>query len=688
MKKNKISLGLVTSFIAALALTSCGDETTETVRISESSTSIVDFIGYNSSSEKIEINIDKFYSEYGNDSAGTTLFYNAVLESLIRYEYKGLSEKDQELRAYTSIEKEANDKVSAQQQVASDNAGSDGDYDAEMDKIYKSFNVSDLNGLKQHFIYELEKEALNDWYLKKNLPTLKDQYIGVDSTWSSLEQGGDQEYSSVFPYHILHVLVKLSADADDYSRAKISESEAKKLWATVRKLIDGSYSFEEVAFQESEDSSASDYGDAGIMSTQTSFVNEFKLGIYAYDALLSGVNAEDADNDEIYQAFGLDSDATVKVGTTDIDGSHSSIKEEKVVDLVEKEMVEDVKTAISGYADTDKFEGIASVPYDVFRKLGQYAEEDEANFKMDSGESVYPRNVIFNQFLNFRSPFVITNEDIESLDVDGKVSTKVHNFNSGDLKLADNFQTDIIPNFNKLDSESNKVGILTDKNNDVIIGVRSSYGIHFMVMRKSVFKGTNDVTNYTVTEDDGSKTVKPKSEVSLQDYYTVEVPGSSADYPEMSYVNWENKNDPSYYTNRADTIKNKLSGSDSGDTFDAAYDYRVYETMIEEIGEDKITWFDSSEGATVSKNIKANIAKLRANKFESNLESINSSWEDYIKQLKSQNYLRSITGALLSNKAVQTWMTANLKPTDPGYDKTTVEAARKEFQEGGEYYAK
>ena len=110
MKKSKLSIGLVTSFIGALALTSCG----ETPAVTSSDTSIVDFIGYNSEDEKLTIDIDKFYSEYGDSDEGTTLFYNAVLEALIRYEYKGLSERDTTLKAYTALTKEADEKLQAQ----------------------------------------------------------------------------------------------------------------------------------------------------------------------------------------------------------------------------------------------------------------------------------------------------------------------------------------------------------------------------------------------------------------------------------------------------------------------------------------------------------------------------------------------------------------------------------------------
>ena len=111
----KLSIGLVTSFIGALALTSCG----ETPAVTTDDKSIVDFIGYNSTEDKLNIDIDKFYSEYGDSDEGTTLFYNAVLEALIRYEYKGLSERETTLlRAYSEITKEADEKLQAQKRVA------------------------------------------------------------------------------------------------------------------------------------------------------------------------------------------------------------------------------------------------------------------------------------------------------------------------------------------------------------------------------------------------------------------------------------------------------------------------------------------------------------------------------------------------------------------------------------------
>lgn len=663
MKKSKLSLGLVTSFIGALALTSCN--TTATVTASDKS--IVDFIGYNNEDEKLEIDIDQFYSEYGDSDEGTTLFYNAVLEALIRYEYKGLSEEDKALKDYDVLVKEAEDKVKAQKQTAQDNANSSGKtYAEEWQDILDSHNCDDEDDLKEYFLYELEKEAINDWYYTANQSKLKDQYIGIDKNWNVVARPTDtdgndtHEYESVFPYHILHVLVKLSADATDYSRATISESEAQKLWNVVRKLMDGSYSFEEVAYSESEDSSNTAYGDVGIMSTQTSFYNEFKLGVYAYDALLSGVNAQNNANKAIYSAFGVDSDAEV-VTETKYDAINGVVEtKENVVDLVNKEMMTNVQTAITGYGAADGYTTIPTVPYDVFRQIGLNKDEEKiGTFEPEAGAVSYPRNVLFNQFLNFRSPFIITAQDITISGGQDKVAVAEHDFVNGDFKIADNnFEEHTA--INAVPDVGSKV--LTDGEGNVIIGVRSTAGIHFMVMRKSVFADTNERTALGTTT---------KKSVSLQDYYTTEIPGAD-NYPAQTYVNMTKSDDSSYYINRANTIKNKLKGQDTSDVFDAAYDYRIYQLLFNRVA-DKITFFDeeANQTSTVKANIERKIQLLREGKYLSNIDIINEAWESYLAQLRHQNTIRGYKG-MLSTGCVFKWNAGDTAA----------------FEKGGECYVK
>ena len=624
MKKSKLSIGLVTSFIGALALTSCN----ETASVTKSKDSVVDFIGYNSETEKLEINVDELYRVYGESKEGTTLYYNAVLEALIRYEYPLISERDQDLKAYSRIESEADDKVKALQQTAKDNANSNGTkYEDEWDKILESNDVENKKELKLKFVYQLEKEAMSDWYFKKHSETegtrvgLRQEYLGVDSDWNEVEPE-TENVDAVYPYHVLHILVKLSADAGDYSRATISEAEAKKLWKVMQQLVDGQYTFEDTAIL-SDDSSNDNFGDVKFMSTKTDFYNEFKLGVYAFDAILSGVNQENASTKGRYQAFGLDEDAEIVTKTMADTGE----EKEYVQDLIESEML----TNVNIHMDQQQV-SIPAIPFDVFRQIGLKAEDAKiGTFEPEGSEASLPRNVLFNAFLNFRSPFVITNELLKENSVsatDDNISTEAYDFDDASiLKLEkNNFKADKVDGLNKK--------VLGDTNGNVIIGVRSTAGIHFMVMRKSVFKNTNVAVN--------------KATTSLEDYYTTKIPGEEG-YPANgeTYVNLKYSNDNSYYTDRANTIKDDIKSTN----FDAAYDYRIYETLLAQdfdgtkVG-DKIHFSDEDEQghSVISDNIDKTIALLRESAHYSQSDKINNAWQEYLLQLLNQNRLRSDTG--------------------------------------------
>ena len=670
MKKSKLSIGLVTSFIGALALTSCG----ETATVNPSDKSVVDFIGYNNSTDRIEINVDELYREFGQGKDGTTKYYNAILESLIRYEYPKLAAdenpKEPDLKKFSRIKSEALDKVKAARQTANDNASNNGtDPEEEWDKILKNNDVDSEENLRLKYVYELEKEAMTDWYFKKHFETseddtvvgLRQEYIGVSATtdettgltkdWTEIEPA-TENVEPVFPYHVIHILVKLSADAGDYSHATISESEAEKLWDIVRHLVDGQYSFEETA-KLSDDTSSSEYGDVELMSTRTSFYNEFKLGTYAYDAILSANNSEIADvNDSIYKAFGIDSNAEIVTKTmAELDPAtgveHRVETKEKVVDLIKETMLEGVNVHLQ-----DPQTSLPAIPFDVFRQIGLLAKEDKiGTFSPEGGQASLPRNVLFNAFLNFRSPFVITNELLKQDSVDfsnDKVATETYNFDDEEvLKLqSNNFQS------GKLGDPAFAKKVLCDTNGNVVIGVRSTAGIHFMVMRKSVFENTNKKAYEKVvykadgTIDEDASVLK--THTSLEDYYyTAEIPtDKNYDYDHETYVNIKNVNDSSYYTNRVNTIKNDVKSSN----FDAAYDYRLYETLLNyplEGGalKDRIHFSDEVEGKSVIRaNIERTISQLRESAKLSQEESINKAWTEYLMQLINQNELRSDEG--------------------------------------------
>ena len=639
MKKSKLSVGLVTSFIGALALTACN----ETADVTSKDNSLVELVDYNG--ETIEIQTDEMYAKYSESSDGRKLYYDAILEALIRYEYPKLQEEG--LKSYNSLLKQAEDAIKSAKETANDNASTNGTtYDEEWDKILESHNCEDEEDLRQYYLYNYEKEELSDWYAKNNIDALKDEYIGVKSDWSLVpEADKTEDVTSLFPYHILHTLVTLSADKANYNRGTITASEASNLWQTVRKLIDASYSFESIAGSDlnGDTGSKSAFGDVGIMTTKTSFYNEFKLGIYAYDALLSGINAyNENSNGAIYDAFGLNPTAEVTVETT-ANGGNAGIKKQLVTDLIQSEMVANVKTPIS---NTAAFTQIPTVPYDVFRQIGNLAEEDKINaLSPESGDIALPRNVLYNQFLNFHSPFVITDEDIvDNGDyADDTVDTVAHDFVNGDLRIA---QT----NFVQMTVNGEQKGVLCDRNGDVIVCVRSEAGIHFMLMRKSIFQATNAQSG--------------KATQSLQDYYTTAIPGDD-DFPATgeTYVNMKTTDDQSYYKDRANDIKDAVKDTN----FDAAYDYRLYEYLINNnLVKGKITFSDEK----VEKNIVEYIKLLRESKSVSDAESMNSAWQTYLLMLRYQNTVRDFNNSLLPSTCAFTFNSAHAN----------------EFKEGGRCY--
>ena len=652
MKKSKLSIGLVTSFIGALALTACDNSTPA---VTKSNTSIVDFIGYNGNSDKIEINIDEMYRELSIDKGSTEQFYRAVLEVLTRFEYPLMSADKVQggPKSYARLQVEAKDKIKAVQQTARDNAkNNDTSFEKEWDKILDQNDVKNTKALEEKFLYELEKEALSDWYYKahsesedinnEHVSGLREQYLGVSENWGEVT-GKTENVDSVYPYHILHILVKLSADKDNYIRGTITEDEATKLWQVVRKLIDNKYPWSEVA-KLSDDTSKDKYGDVEIMSTATSFYNEFKLGIYAYDALLSGVNEEPNEqngykNQSIYNAFGIGKDLNGNDATVTTQTLQSGITKEKVTDLVTKTMVTDVNYHV---ASATPGTTLPTIPFDVFKQIGEHAKDDKiGTFTPEGSDVSLPRNVLFNAFLNFHSPFVITNELINQ----SSATETVNDVTTTEYEFDD-------PSILKLDGHNfkNQLGIgkdvLCDAEGNVVIGVRSEAGIHFMVMRKSVFEETN-------------KKVQ-KQNTSLLDYYTTAVPGDP-EYPSegQTFVNMAKSDDSSYYTNRANIIKSDIK---STETFDAAYDYRIYETLLDfeyngSKVKDLLRFYDSVEEydeqdpstlvdrtSVINDNINNYISMLRENHHESRYDSLNNAWQTYLLMLINQNKYRSEEG--------------------------------------------
>ena len=582
MKKKKLSAGLVSSFIAALALTACSDVTTN-------DKAIVSFKGYDG--EQVKVLTNTVYNKYRESSDGISKFYSAILESIIRYEFDSIGESGTVYKkSNAQIKTEAENNVTGAKQKAEENAKTNNtSYSTEWDSILDSYGVEDEDELLEHFIYDIEKSEIQDKYFADNKEALTKEYLGVSDTGEEVKSN----VKSSFPYHIRHVLVSISEGDSEFYHGTISQDQAKKLGTVIDYLTDDAYTFAQVAEKLSGDSgSAAKGGDVGIMTLTTSFVNEFKLGIYAYDAVFGGR----AENAAIEEGLGLN--AKIKLGNSD---------EEKTI----RQSIEEV--------------GLKEVPYDAFVKIGanSEAELDFSGKKVNDGNAnYYPRNIYWNNYLNLHNPFVITNQLINA---DGSFTVDPALVDGG-LRWS-----------NKVRDDGTRY--LTDEAGRVIIGVRSTHGIHLMIMQQSIYD----------FNEGGVESAIP----SLEEYYTTYVP-TDASFPyynvgtekvqKSTYVNYIKTSDASQYNTRATEIKDAIK------SFDSTYDYRLYELYA---NSGKIT-FNDTDGLNLGEEIKNYIAASRnSSVFKAN-DDLTKAWKDYLELIQVQNQERNyVTGTTRDDEDIK-----------------------------------
>ncbi len=606
MKNSKLSFGLVTSFIASMALSACG------AKVTKNSENIVDFKGYGE--ESLAVSIEEIYEDYMQSSSGISKYYDQVMEVLIRNAFQkdkaGNSSLSGIKKNYNQIVNEAKDNVKGAKNTAKQNAETNGTaYKTEWQAILSEKGVKDEEELLQHYIYTLEKEQIEDWYFEQHKDELRREYLGL---WSSSKEGAEaagtavaSKASSRYPYHIRHILIKNEDGASDYVRGTITAEKAKLLSNTVELLAQGTMTFGEVALLKSEDSSNTSYGDVGLMTNaisgeKLSMVNEFQLGIYAYDAMFKN----DGKNTNIDNALGLNT---------------------KIND------VQTAKTAIGGH--------IVEIPYSAFKELGDVADL-ETNYATgllieDGKSALYPRNLLWNRFFNFHGIFVITNSarpyeanGIESTDgkfdynegKDEDAETHVYYAGQDDYVKYDKTTKEInyanLAGF-KANAKFNGVNqkVLTDEHDNVIIGTRSEFGIHLMIVEKSAY-------DY----DSGVK---------LEDYYTTAIPGDN-DYPALAagqhtYVDFIDSVNKSEYNSRAETIKSAIKG------FDSTYDYRLYEELKDR---DDVKAEDASNGKLFGA-IDNYIALQREKNQNEQEEGLEKVWKTYIDMLETEYFYRN-----------------------------------------------
>lgn len=342
MKKRNLVLGLVALMAGGMTLTSCNPVSKKTGSI----------LTINNGSENAkDINVDEIFDKYITKANGITSYYNAICEVVIRASIPVTEE----------IKNSAERSVNQQKDKAKSNAETNGTkYSDELDTILSQNDVEDLDELKDKFIYEQLKTKARENYFKEN----DNATASNEADRYKLLKGYIDEK---LPYHISHMLINVSAsDSDGGYKGQITEQEARNLTAAIKRLSRGD-SFGAVAQSLSGDSSsAQNFGEGDLVTVDTSYVNEFKLGVYAFDKIFNS-KAKEARADRVYMS-------------------------EEAKDYYNGKTMDKIS-----YEQIMKMDALVDVTRD---ENGLKVNDDDANY--------YPRNVYFNNLFNSHRIALIT----------------------------------------------------------------------------------------------------------------------------------------------------------------------------------------------------------------------------------------------------------------------------------------
>lgn len=563
MKKSKLAIGLMTAMLSAGVLASCGDA----VKYSKDGI-VLTYVDGNGN--KKTITADDLLKEYYDDSSKYQSIFDQINSIVIRNYFttdESVTYQGQNLKAGLSdmpqIKTDAQFKVDSDKRTAQTNADNNGtSYKDEFNSILSSKNVEDEDELFDYYVAELQKEKFEENFYKYHIEDIK-------SGASDVKVGDTEEnywkgyFHDMKPYHVSHILVKLEdGSGTNYSNGTVSKENAEKLYEVVNALKSGEDSFGTLAKQFSEDTgSAKTYGDLGIMDYSTGYVNEFKLGVYAYENLFS----KKADGDEV---IGIPNVGDYKEVTKASFGSE-----------------------------------FPEIPFKVFKEMKDYAgkvKDENEKAVIEDSANFYPRNIVYNKYLNRHSIAFITGEEADALPADTKSTT-------GFWKYGDE-----IPGLSGKVVLSVKVaGAWTP-----VLAARagSDYqGIHFIVIDRSPF-----------TETDAAG-------VSLSNYYTTYYPEQSG-YPEVgsakTYVNFSSSSSDDT-KQRATDLKSKLKSFDS----DKLNKY-IFKKYFKSQG---LQIADADLDKALNKWLDRSLEKKQQETEESWLKT----WNDYVETLRKQNSERT-----------------------------------------------
>lgn len=687
MKKAKLTLGLVASLVAVMGLTACNEAT-------YSDGVVLTF--KDASGERVNYTAKELFGNYQKTSGVASTDFDHIQEVLIRKYY----ESPNRASVLKSLKLKAENDVLDVKKTAETNANNNKtSYQEEFEKLLDSNGAENVDELFQVKLYSHEKEQFTtDYESDIQIEYMRDGKNGAGENMfpysAEYGRGSDGYLKDQMPYTVSHILVKLgTATNGDHTEAKISEAESKKLGNVIMKMANASGqttrdSFGDIAYNESEDEgSAKKWGQLSVMDRDQAddFIQEFRFGVYAYDAIYNKVNKNAETNGYAQAAIPVPdgSEDTYKVidnigysaNATYTDESTAQTADEIAAGLQQGEHYIKNFFANPNYAD------IGVIPYGVAVALAseKYAKKPQLDFKVnEDSETYFPRNILFNKYFNNHRVAVIAPTRIPSDDaLDGKVTKlsddsvlasdvyskeqelkMLKGVKDNDYAALDGFKNDTSALLNVTDANGTAVNALTTEKGQIILAVRGgssgSYeGIHFIVIDRSALDEVVTVNadgSYTRVNGVDMSTYATSdlnlksNTTSLSQFYTIHLPEEST-YP--TYADGEETKTKSTYVNpyvsikstykeNRDTLRNKISSYNSNkDTF-------IFQQLMTD---GAVTFAANDEAAAVKELVLSWIRSKRNSSSIKGRESFDESWATYIEYLTQQDQARALNDA-------------------------------------------
>ena len=634
MKTGKRSLSLAMSILAIASLTACDDD-------------------YNYPDAKwkegIIVNVDgkdykydEIYQLFDNSKGSAQAYFNVAKNILAQL----VTPKTDTM--LSNVDTKINDLKNTWKTNARTNNTS---YKEEQEKTFDSENVEDLDELREKYISQQQVEKNSQDFYEINANGVTDPSY----TYYISEQMTKDYVTNQAPYHVSHVLVKVdaSSDGEGYWNGKITADNAKKIGNAVRMLA-SSDSFGSVAQLVSEDEgSAKMYGElvtttegsqSVAMEKTTSYINEFKLGLYAYEAYLNPKTKAAEVNTAVRASLRVPGQAAA---SSSFDYKNDTAVSELITDgtLVGKN-------------------GAFGIPLSKALTLG-YVADVEKNIvdgsKVDyASETQYPRNILFNNYFNYHGVnFLYDDSDTYEAeflkdaievgahsdktiltlnDVKDKLPSKYaeYEYVKGQLSKIDagkfktvegisdnlyNYDFDAFTKKSVLTKIPTSKKILVEKDTDtnpviIVRGGSSGYqGIHFIVVNNDPFVNSQNTYQYYRTN--------------IPDASADPASAKSADYStNPSLINYVKAdiNSNTTYNARRDAVVAAVKASDSN------IDFRLYEENIKKFGADKFNELLGDYAGIINKYIEITKESSELGKNS----SLDESWETYIQTLALQ----------------------------------------------------